>query len=82
MRVIFRYLSTAGFTMMTATTLPLDNFNHTIAKNKVWLPVLFLHFTHRFEKIGNLAEVFLTGYLLELRVHLSMLIVLTFRSCF
>ena len=36
-RVFFSHLSTARFTMMTATTLPLYNFNHIIAKNEVEL---------------------------------------------
>jgi hypothetical protein len=36
-RALFCYLSATGFTMMATTALPLDYFNHIIAKNKIKL---------------------------------------------
>ena len=53
-----------------------------LEQGKVPFLVLFLHFTHLFEEIGNLTEAFFTGYLLKIWVHLGMLIVLAFCGCF
>jgi len=74
----------------TVAALPPDHlvlfedlpFLQILEQGEVSFLVLFLNLSHFFEEISNLTEAFLAGYSLKLRVHLGILVVLTFHGCF